>query len=122
MTQLLVRIVLVLALGFVFTGRVEAATAHCADRAAADATTFAAEPMPCHGVKETMAGNVAVHHSPAPQPAAGDPCECLAVLKACPNLAIATASTRIEPYEWVQAEAAAFVSIEPAPALRPPRA
>lgn len=122
MTQRLIRVFLALAVAFVFTGRMEAAAAHCARLAHADdvAPVAAAEAMPCHGSHTAMAG------APAPQPMhhdqSGDRCECLAVLKACTALVAATASAHIEPYEWIRPEAITFASTDPSPDLRPPRA
>jgi hypothetical protein len=121
MTQRLIRVFLALAVAFVFTGRMEAAAAHCARLAHADdAAAPAPETAPCHG------SNAAEADKPAPQPKhhdkSTDPCECLAVLKACTVVVAATASVHIEPYKWVRPEAIAFASTEPSPALRPPRA
>ena len=120
MTQRLIRVFLALAVAFVFTGRMEAAAAHCARLAHADdmAAPIAAVETPCHGSEEAS-------DKPAPQPEhskSGDRCECLAVLKACTALIAATASRHIEPYEWMRPQAIAFVSTEPSPDLRPPRA
>lgn len=120
MTQRLIRMFLALAVAFVFTGRMEAAAAHCARQAHADDVAApAAETAPCHGL------GVAAD-KPAQQPKhhdkSGDRCECLAVLKACAGLVAGTASAHIEPYEWARPEAIAFASTEPLPDLRPPRA
>lgn len=123
MTQRLIRMFLALAVAFVFTGRMQAAAAHCARLAHADdmaAPVAAAEAAPCHSAYAAMADK------PAPQSEhhdkSGDRCECLAVLKACTALVAATASAHIEPYEWKRPEAIAFGSTEPSPDLRPPRA
>jgi hypothetical protein len=117
------RLCLALALAFVFTGRMEAAAAHCAKLASADLTAATPDPdaMPCHGADEAGAAETAGDHA-APHQTPADTCECVAVLKACSAIVAATGSARIEPYEWVPPESVAFVSMEPAPALRPPRA
>lgn len=123
MTQRLTRVFLALAVAFVFTGRMEAAAAHCARLAHADdviTSVAAAETAPCHDSQAAMADKSApqpMHHDKS-----ADPCECLAVLKACTAVVAATASVQIEPYDWVRPEAIAFASIERSPALRPPRA
>ena len=116
------RIMLALAMAFVFTGQMEAAAAHCA-KLAQDA---AAEPVApsepdCHGMTDTTpAHHLASQQSPdIPAP---DHCDCIAALKVCAAPASAPGSARIAPYDWLPPEAAAFASIDPAPGLRPPRA
>jgi hypothetical protein len=118
------RIMLALAMAFVFTGQMEAAASHCA-KLAQDAG-MQAEPEPasepdCHGMAD-----VAPAHHPAPQQTpdtpAPDHCECIAALKVCAAPASLPGSARIAPYDWLLPEAASFASIDPAPGLRPPRA
>ncbi|MEQ1609323.1 MAG: hypothetical protein ABL956_10220 [Hyphomonadaceae bacterium] len=126
MLSKLTRIVLAIATAFVFTGQMEAATAHCARLAMTHAVPErpapAAETPPCH---ENGSAQVVGHTAPPqdhqhhPQP---DHCECIAALKTCLAIATASASRRIEPYAWMLPSAAAFVSTEPAPDWRPPRA
>lgn len=116
------RLCLALAVALVFTGRMEAAAAHCARIAATDVAAPAdPEAMPCHGADEAAQETAGRHSAPQQTPAT-DTCECIAVLKACSAVVAASASARIKPYEWVRPESVAFISIEPAPALRPPRA
>jgi hypothetical protein len=125
MTQRLIRVFLALAVAFVFTGRMEAAAQHCARLIAAGSAAqqadlaVDADATPCHGMDEAQPAKA---HHPAPHKPITDKCECVAVLKACTPIVEAAASTRIEPYAWAKPEAVAFVSVEPAPDLRPPRA
>lgn len=124
------RIMLALAMAFVFAGQMEAAAAHCARLAQADvaaAGTLAAE-ADCHGMNEgaDAAGDTAGHHE-APAPAQDDQappdhCECIGALKVCTAPASIPGSTTIAAYAWLVPETASFASIEPAPGLRPPRA
>ena len=122
--DVIVRLCLALSIAFVFAGRMEAAAAHCAKIAATEVAATAADPeaMPCHDGDDAAAAESTGHHSAPQQTPATDACECIAVLKACSAIMAASASARIEPYEWMRPESAAFVSNEPAPALRPPRA
>jgi len=130
------RILLAIATAFVFTGQMEAAAAHCARLALAHGTTHAAtaehaapahatQTPPCH---ESDAAAQAAHHPAPPQPHSQhnhpqpDHCECIAALKTCIAIATASASRRIEPYAWMLHPPAAFVSTDPAPDWRPPRA
>jgi hypothetical protein len=131
MIERLIRIALAFAVAFVFTGRMEAAAAHCvwlAQEGFAPAVESRAratesqndETMACHGGHE-MAQKAetpakARHHGKT-----GERCDCVGVLKAFDEVGGAARSAHIEPYEWARPEAAAFASIEPAPALRPPR-
>jgi hypothetical protein len=107
----------------------EAAAAHCARLAQAEAAIEApaAEPAsPCHDemASQTPApdhqGNE--HHGKSHHDKSGDRCECIGVLKGNAGVAAATGSSHIEPYEWARPEGAVFASIESSPALRPPRA
>lgn len=122
----LTRIVLAFATAFVFTGQMEAAAQHCARLALASEAALhqaKAETPPCHETQDAAATShhATPHHQPTnhPQP---DHCECIAALKMCASLAAATASAHIEPYAWAQPQAVAFVSTQPAPDWRPPRA
>ena len=129
MTERLIRIALAFVVAFVFAGRMEAAAAHCArlaqaEAAEAHAAMAPAEALPCHDMKNMGADQTA---QPEPHPSrhhdkAGDRCECVGVLKACAGVTAVTTSAHIEPYEWARPEAAAFASIEPSPDWRPPRA
>lgn len=121
MLNRLSRILLTLITAFVFTGQMEAAATHCARLVAANQAATApvqADTPPCHGDQAPAAP---AHHAPAHKPVK-DRCECVAVLTACEGVAIATASTRIEPYAWARPETVSFASTEPLPDLRPPRA
>ncbi len=116
------RIMLALAMAFVFTGQLEAAAAHCAKLAKDEfVEPIAASEPDCHG----MADAAPAHH-PAPQQTpyapAPDHCECIAALKVYAAPASLPGSARIAPYDWLPPEAASFASIDPAPGLRPPRA
>lgn len=124
MFSAITRIMLALALAIVFTGRMEAAAAHCASLAReepAQTSPTAADEPSCHGM-ETMAP---AHHAAAsetpdqPQP---DHCDCIAALKVCAAPAMTPGSARITPYAFLPPESARFASIDPAPGLRPPRA
>ena len=131
MLSRLTRIMLALVTAFVFTGQVEAATQHCArlvEQAALAAAAAEAEEAapPCH---ETQAAVAMVHsdHGAAPDLHANhskspDRCECIAALKGCADLEVASATTRIEPYAWLMPARAAFASTRPEPDWRPPRA
>jgi len=118
----LIRVFLALAIAFVFTGRMEAAAAHCAhltqtELAEAQATPAADMPMMDH-CQEMEKASAPAHRSPMVEH-----CECLAVLQACMTFDAGTkASSRIEPYKWARPQAIAFTSTEPAPDFRPPRA
>lgn len=132
MIERLIRIGLALTVAFVFTGRMEAATAHCARLAAAEQDVVApayhaqAEATSCHGMGEAApASEEASHpakHYPAHHNPAQSQCECIAVLAGFTSLAPAVTSAHIEPYEWLRPQAAAFASVEPSPGLRPPNA
>jgi hypothetical protein len=137
MTERLIRIALAFVVAFVFAGRMEAAAQHCARLALELAAPKAveaeapkpegqqAEATPCHGGHEMAmtaeapekAAAKAQHHGKA-----GERCDCVGVLKAFADIGAAGRSAHIEPYEWARPEAAVFASIEPSPALRPPRA
>jgi hypothetical protein len=125
MTQRLIRVFLALAVAFVVIGRMEAAAQHCSKLMAATAAIQPAEPapesgaMPCHGMDEAQP---AKPHHPAPHTPVTDCCDCVAAPKACAPMIEAAALSRIEPYVWAKPETAAFISVEPAPSLRPPRA
>ena len=122
----LIRVFLALAIAFVFTGRMEAAAAHCAhltqtEMAEAQAAPAAGMPMMDHC--QEMAKASAPAHRSHHQTPMSEHCDCLAVLQACVTFdAGTTASARIEPYEWARPEAIAFTSTEPSPDFRPPRA
>ena len=120
MTQRLIRVVLALAVAFVFTGRMEAAAEHCLKLAAAEA---AAQPVatpeaaPCHGAHMAAPAKPMHQHGKTT-----GKCECMAVLTGFAPVIDATASVQIEPYAWARPEAVSFASIQPAPDWRPPRA
>jgi hypothetical protein len=128
MIERLIRLGLALAVAFVFTGRMEAATAHCA-RIVAEEQAIA-EPShdgqhkaaPCHGMQEVAppSPEPAPHH-PAPHDPAQSQCECIAVLVGFAPIASPVGSASIEPYEWMRPQAAVFASIVSSPGLRPPR-
>jgi hypothetical protein len=128
MIERLIRLGLALAVAFVFTGRMEAATAHCARLIAEEQAV--AEPRhdiqhlatPCHGMEDASATapEPAPHH-PAPHDPAQSQCECIAVLVGFAPFASPVASASIEPYEWMRPEATVFASIDSSPGLRPPR-
>src|SRR5690349_282923 len=130
MIERLIRVAFAFAVAFVFTGRMEAAAQHCArlaqENAAAPKTvrveTPKADAVSCHGGHEMAvkseapkAPSKAGHHG-----ASGERCDCVGVLKGFAEIGAAARSALIEPYNWARPEAAAFASIEPAPALRPP--
>jgi len=132
MIERLIRIALAFAVAFVFAGRMEAAAQHCARLAlelvapgAAEAEAPKAEATPCHGGHEmamtaeapAKAPSKAQHHNKS-----GERCDCVGVLKTFAEVGAAMRSAHIEPYEWSRPEAVTFASVEPAPALRPPRA
>lgn len=126
MLNRLASLMLALATALVFSGRMEAAAEHCARLAATEAAhqheAPPAEPD-CHGMAEDAAAPS--HHAPAhhtPTQPAPDHCECIAGLKGCMELATPRASARIAPYAWVEARGISFVSTEPSPGFRPPRA
>jgi hypothetical protein len=128
MIERLIRIGLALAVAFVFTGRMEAATAHCA-RVVAEEQAIAEpergaqpEAMSCHGMDEAAPALEQTRHHPAKHNPAQNQCECIAVLAGFTSFAPSVASAHIEPYEWMRPQAAAFASVEPSPGLRPPRA
>jgi hypothetical protein len=126
MIERLIRLGLALAVAFVFTGRMEAATAHCAQIVAEEHAV--AEPQhdrqlaatPCHGMEEAAAPAPAPHH-PASHDPAQSQCECIAVLVGFAPFASPVASANIEPYEWTLPQATVFASIDSSPGLRPPR-
>jgi hypothetical protein len=128
MIERLIRIGLALAVGLVFTGRMEAAAAHCARLAAAEQAVV--EPAhhaqrdapPCHGMDEAVPTPDKAPHHPVQHDPAQSQCECIAVLAGFASFAPTVASAHIEPYEWLRPQAATFASIEPSPGLRPPRA
>jgi hypothetical protein len=120
MTQRLIRIVLALAVAFVFTGRMEAAAEHCLKLAAQEAgaqPVAAAEAGPCHGAHMAAPAKPMHRHGKS-----GAKCECMAVLTGFAPTGDAAASVQIEPYAWTRPETVSFASIEPAPDWRPPRA
>lgn len=127
MIERLIRVGLALAVAFVFTGRMEAATAHCARIVAEEQAV--AEPlhdaqddgMPCHGMSEAALAPEQASHHPAPHNPAQSPCECIAVLAGFTTLTPSIATAHIEPYEWMRPQAVTFASVEPSPGLRPPR-
>ena len=127
MIERLTRFGLALAVAFVFTGRMEAAAAHCA-RLVAEEHIVAGpqqdaqhEATPCHGMEDAPAAPDQASHHPAPHNPSQSQCECVAVLAGFASPGPAVASAHIEPYEWMRPQAATFASVEPAPALRPPR-
>jgi hypothetical protein len=126
MIERLIRLSLAFVVAFVFAGRMEAAAAHCARLAQAEAAIeapTAGQGSPCHGEEMATETPAPQHHDkPAHHDKSGDRCECVGVLKGNAGVAAATGSSHIEPYEWARPEAVVFASIEPSPALRPPRA
>jgi len=124
MIERLIRIGLALAVAFVFTGRMEAATAHCAKLAAAEQAIAATqhEATPCHGMDEAKSAPEQASHHPAQHNPAQSQCECIAVLAGFAALAPSLSSAHIEPYAWMRPQGIAFASVEPSPGLRPPRA
>jgi hypothetical protein len=130
MLERLTRLCLAVMIAFVFTGRMEAAAAHCVRLAQAEQAAVAAPiaeaseaAMPCHGAEHDAAAPVkAPEHHKTSHDKAGDRCMCVGVLKACAGVAAATGSAQVEFQRWVRPQAASFASIEPAPALKPPRA
>jgi hypothetical protein len=125
MFERLIRIAFAFAVAFVFAGRMEAAAQHCArlaleTKTEAPKAEAAAETMSCHHGGDEMAQKTEApvkHHDRS-----GERCDCVGVLKGFSEIGSAMQSAHIEPYEWARPEAAAFASIEPSPALRPPRA
>ncbi len=121
------RILLALAMALTFAGQMEAAAAHCAQLVQHERIA-AGDMADCHGMDNAV--SKAGHHgggrhgAPAdtPKGPTADHCECIAALKVCAAPAGMPGSSRITPYAWLRVEDATFVSIEPAPALRPPRA
>lgn len=131
MFQALTRFMLALAMAITFAGQMEAAAAHCAQLAQADAVAaapVAAEKLDCHGMTDAAAPahhtGPAHHKTPAdtPDAPAPDHCECIAALKVCASPAALPGSARIAPYAWLIAADAQFASLAPSPGLRPPRA
>ncbi len=120
MIPALTRIMLALAMAFTFASQMEAAAAHCAQLAQADAAAALEQPD-CHGMAnaEAPAYHPAPHQPDTPAP---DHCECIAALKVFGAPAALPGSTRIAPYAWLTVADAQFASIDPAPGLRPPRA
>lgn len=122
MLRQLTRVLMAVAVAFVFTGQVEAAAAHCARLAALSEVTLEAMPAmesePCH---EHKAADAASKPAGKKTPDRSR-CECVAVLTACASPVAAEASTRLEAYAWASPEAVTFASFDPAPDLRPPRA
>jgi hypothetical protein len=123
MIERLIRICLAFAIAIVFTGRMEAAAEHCARLVAQEQAV--AKPQhdaaPCHGAVAEDVFQQTSHH-PAPQDPLQGQCECIAVLVGFASFAAPLASVRVEPYDWMLPQPAAFASVEPALALRPPRA
>jgi hypothetical protein len=121
------RIMLALAMAFVFAGQMEAAAAHCARLAQADAVAFeppAAETPDCHGKAEDAAApahHQTPHHAPEDQSAPADHCDCIGALKVCAAPAALPGLSSITAYAWQAPQAISFASVEPAPARRPPR-
>lgn len=134
MLERLTRLCLAVMIAFVFAGRMEAAAAHCVRLAQAEqaAITPVAEAqeaaMPCHGAEQDAAPvKAASHHDGASHhktthDKAGDRCMCVGVLKACADVVAASGSSHVAFQDWVRPEMTAFASIEPSPALKPPRA
>jgi hypothetical protein len=127
MIERLIRLSLAFVVAFVFAGRMEAAAAHCARLAQAEAAAVEApaaeEASPCHGEEMATETPAPQHHGkPAHHDKSGDRCECVGVLKGSADVAAASGSSHIEPYELARPQAAVFASIEPSPGLRPPRA
>ncbi len=124
MLRRLASLMLALATALAFSGRMEAAAEHCARLAATEAA-LQHEALPaapdCHGMTEEAATPVP-HANHAPAQPTPDHCECIAGLKGCMELATPTASALIAPYAWLEAGAVSFVSTEPSPDWRPPRA
>jgi hypothetical protein len=128
----LTRIVLAFVTALAFSAQLQSASAHCARLAmAAQAAAVAApaaaetETPDCHGMAEAgaPAEQPAPHHpAPADHTQPVDHCECLAALKVFVDVPMAQASQHIEPYAWALPGSALFASVEPAPALKPPRA
>jgi hypothetical protein len=126
MSNRLARLFLALCIAIVFTGRMETAAAHC--RGLADAmqakpatsmTDIDMQGMDMSACHDAPAAQHPAHHAPAN----GGPCECLAMLIACPlGLEAARTSIRIEPFSWALPEPVRFASVDPAPGLRPPQA
>ncbi len=122
MFQALTRIMLALFMAITFAGQMEAAAAHCAQLAQADAQAVEPEQPDCHGMSDATAP--AHHAAPTgtPDAPAPDHCECIAALKVCSTPTSLPGSTRIAPYAWLVAADAQFASLVPSPGLRPPRA
>jgi hypothetical protein len=128
MLNRLSRILLALVTAFVFSGQMEAAAEHCA-RLAHEATQVVdpvAETAPCHetAVAAATAHGGSSHHDTAADPAAPAPdhCECVAALNGWTSFEGPHASSMVAPYAWLRPEAVTFVSSQPDPDLRPPRA
>ena len=124
MIERLIRIGMALAVAFVFTGRMEAATAHCARLAAEEHAVSepSQDAMPCHGMGEARTAPEKASHQPDPRDPVQNKCECIAVLAGFASFAPAVTSAHIEPYEWMLPPATTFASVDPSPGLRPPRA
>jgi hypothetical protein len=122
MIERLIRIGVAIAVAFVFTGRMEAAAAHCA-RIATEQAIDPPQPeaTPCHGMDEAAPRPEPASHHPAPHSPTQQTCKCVAVLAGYASIGTAIASAHIEPYEWMRPEAVGFASVEPLPALRPPK-
>jgi hypothetical protein len=130
MIERLIRIGVALAVAFVFTGRMEAAAAHCARLAVEKQAVI--EPQndtqhdatPCHGMSEAAApehgSRHPAEHHPAQNKPAQNQCECIAVLAGFTSFAPSVTSAHMAPYEWLRPKATAFASVEPSPGLRPP--
>jgi hypothetical protein len=122
------RIMLALAMAFVFAGQMEAAAAHCARLAQADSVAVelpAAEIPDCHGMAEDAAApahHQTPQHAPEDQSTPADHCDCIGALKVCAAPAALPRSSSIAAYAWQAPQAISFASVEPAPARRPPRA
>jgi hypothetical protein len=116
----LARILLAFTVAFVVTARTEAAAEHCRRLAAAVEISTPAptsEAAPCHGANDAAPARPA--HQPD-QPSL-ESCECMAVLTGYVSIFASASSSHIEPYAWARPVSIAFASVEPSPALRPPR-
>jgi hypothetical protein len=114
MSRRLISLVLALCVALVFSGRMEAAAAHCVQQTNAEQAAAEAE-TPCHGVTHDAS------RAPAKPSPAGTPCKCAAMLKGHVLPETARASTRVEHLAWSPPLAVSFVSAEIERDLRPPR-
>ncbi len=105
---LLGRLLLAICVAFVFAGRMEAATSHCA-RLVEGQSVAASQPAsvspvgpvadasPCHD----MAGNAAMADAPAPAKSApAAPCDCIAMIKACSPQPTLMPAVHDAPWLW----------------------